>query len=190
MDEEKDKEKKTFMENAKGFLSTWKDDYDQKNKEILERKKKRDEEAEKEHQEFLKNLEAIKGDIKAHSEKLAKVLSEEFEGFTDALKRGAATVHEKFQLQKHFEDFKGFLQKTGKAGTEKFNELTAKIEQNIATVDSTKLKIEPPKDQAQEFEAIMKQAEELIKNDTTEKNNEIDENHAKVNQLFKDLDKE
>jgi hypothetical protein len=190
MDEEKDKEKKTFMENAKGFMGSWKDDYAEKNKEIIDRKKKRDEEAEKEHQEFLKNLEAIKGDLKANSEKLAKVLGTEFEGFMDALKRGSATVYEKFQLQKHFDDFKIFLQKAGKAGAEKYKELTAKIEQDLTTVDSTKLKVEPPKTQQQEFDAIMKQADELLKNDLTDKNTEIDENHAKVNQLFKDLDKE
>jgi len=190
MDEENDKKDNTFMENAKGFLSSWKDDYGQKNKEILDSKKKRDEEAEKEHQEFLKNLEAIKTDLKANSEKLAQVLSAEFEGFTDALKRGSATVYEKFQMQKHFDDFKVFIQKAGKAGAEKYHELTAKIEQNLSSVDSTKLKVEPPKTQGQEFELIMKQADELLKNDQTTMNSEIDENHAKVNQLFKDLDKE
>ena len=190
MDEENDKKKNTFSENAKGFLNSWKDDYADKNKEILESKKKRDEEAEKEHQEFLKNLEAIKGDLKANSEKLAKVLGTEFEGFVDALKRGSATVYEKFQLQKHFDEFKAFLQKAGKAGAEKYNELTSKIEQNLNTVDSTKLKIEPPKSQTQEFEAIMKQADELLKNDVSEKSDEMDANHDKVNKLFKDLDKE
>jgi ElaB/YqjD/DUF883 family membrane-anchored ribosome-binding protein len=190
MDEEKDKEKKTFMENAQGFLGSWKDDYAKKNKEILDRKQKRDEEAEKEHQEFLKNLEAIKGDLKANAEKLATTLKTEFEGFTDALKRGSATVYEKFQLQKHFEEFKGFLQKAGKVGAEKYNELTSKIEQNLTSTESKVLKAEPPKTQNQEFEMIMKQAEELLQKDTNEKTNEIDENHAKVNQLFKDLDKE
>jgi ElaB/YqjD/DUF883 family membrane-anchored ribosome-binding protein len=93
-------------------------------------------------------------------------------------------------LQKHFDDFKVFLQKAGKAGAEKYNELTAKIEQNLSTVDSTKLKVEPPKTKALEFEAIMKQADELLKNDVSDKNIEIDENHAKVSQLFKDLDKD
>lgn len=190
MEEEKDKEKKTFMENAKGFLGSWKDDYAEKNKEILERKKKRDEEAEKEHQEFLKNLEAIKSDLKANSEKLAKVLSTEFEGFMDALKRGSATVYEKFQLQKHFDDFKTFLKKAGKTGEEKYNQLTAKIEQNLSTLDSSKLKTETPKSQQQEFDVIMKQAEALLKNDVDTKTNEIDENHEKVNKLFRDLDKE
>jgi hypothetical protein len=190
MEEDKDKEKKTFMENAKGFLGSWKDDYDLKNKEILDRKKKRDEEAEKEHQEFLKNLEAIKGDIKANSEKLAKVLGTEFEGFMDALKRGTASVHEKFQLQKHFDDFKVFLQKAGKVGAEKFNELTAKIEQNLPAVDSTKLKTEPPKTQTNEFDEIMQQAQKLLDTDLAEKDSEIDDNQSKVNQLFKDLDKE
>jgi hypothetical protein len=190
MDDEKDKEEKTFMENAKGFLGSWKDDYAKKNKEILDRKQKRDEEAEKEHQEFLKNLEAIKGDLKANAEKLATTLKTEFEVFADALKRGSATVYEKFQLQKHFEEFKGFLKKAGKVGSETYNELTAKIEQNLNTTESKVLKVEPPKTQNQEFELIMKQAEDLLKNEAEEKTNEIDENHAKVNQLFKDLDKE
>lgn len=190
MDEENDKKKNTFMENAKGFLGSWKDDYAEKNKEIIERKKQRDEEAEKEKQEFQKNLEAIKADFKANSEKLANILSTEFEGFMDAVKRGSATVYEKFQLQKHFDEFKGFLQKAGKAGAEKYEELSSKIQQNLSTVDSAKLKVEPPKTQAQEFEDIMKQAEELLKNDIENKSGEIDANHEKINKLFNDLDKE
>jgi hypothetical protein len=190
MDEEDDKKKNTFMENAKGFLGSWKDDYAQKNKDILESKKKRDEEAEKEHQEFLKNLEAIKSDLKANSEKLANVLTTEFEGFMDALKRGTATVYEKFQLQKHFDDFNAFILKSGKTLDERYQALTTNIKQNLNTVDSSRLKIEPPKAKAQEFETIMKQADDLLKKDTNEKTTEIDENHAKVNQLFRDLDKE
>jgi hypothetical protein len=189
MDEEKDKKENTFMENAKGFLGSWKDDYAKKNEEILERKKKRDEEAEKERQEFNKTLEAIKGDLKENSEKLAKVLGQEFEGFMDAVKRGSATVYEKFQLQKHFDEFKLFMQKAGKMGSEKYNELTAKIETNLSGVETSKLKVEAPKTQQQEFDQIMRQAEELLANDLSAKNNEIDQNHQKINKLFNDLDK-
>jgi len=189
MDEEKNKEKKTYMENAKGFLGSWKDDFDLKNKEILDRKKKRDEEAEKEHQEFLKNLDSIKQDFRNNSEKLGNVLSTEFEGFMDALKRGTATVHEKFQLQKHFDDFKNFLKKAGSVGAEKFNELSGKIEQNLATVDSSKLKAEAPKSQTQEFDEIMQQAQKLLDNDLAQKDAELDNNQADINKLFNDLNK-
>ncbi|RLD61072.1 MAG: hypothetical protein DRI95_14615 [Bacteroidetes bacterium] len=194
MDEEKNKDEKksekSFMENAEGFLSSWKDDFGDKNKEILERKKKREEVAEKEHQEFLKNLEEVKGDITERTEKLANVLSREFDGFKDALERGTASMHEKFQLQKHYDDFKVFLQKTGELGAEKFNELTKNVEKNLSEVDSSKLTIEQPKTQTQEFEDIMKQAEQLIDNDIEAKDVEMDENHKKVNKLFEDLDKE
>ena len=192
MDKNKDdkkKEEKTFMENSKGFLSTWKDDYADKNKEIIERKKKRDEETEKEHQEFLKNLDEVKGDIKQKAEKLANILSKEFEGFKDAFEKGSASVHEKFQLQKHYDDFKTFIEKAEKKGAEKFNELTNKVEKNLSEVDSTKLTIEKPKSQDQEFEDIMKQAEQLIDNDIEEKNEEVDDKHDRVNKLFNDLDK-
>ncbi len=192
MDEEKNKDnkkkKESFMENAEGFLSSWKDDFGDKNKEILERKKKREEVAEKEHQEFLKNLEEVKGDITERSEKLANVLSREFDGFKDALERGTASMHEKFQLQKHYDDFKVFLQKTGELGAEKFNELTNKVEKNLSELDSSKLTIEQPKTQSQEFEDIMKQAVQLIDNDIETKDVEMDENHKKVNKLFDDLD--
>ena len=178
------------MKDAEGFLSSWQDDYGKKNKDILERKKKREEEVEKEHQEFLKNLEAVKGDIKEKADKLATVLNREFEGFKDALEKGTASVHEKFQLQKHFDDFKTFLKKAEKIGAEKFGELTSKVEKDLSEVDSTKLTIEQPKTQEQEFEDIMKQAEQLIDNDLGEKDQEIDENHNKINKLFNDLDKE
>lgn len=191
MADEKDKnKKKSFMENAEGFLSSWKDDYAEKNKDIIERKKKREEEAKKEHEEFLKNLEAVKSDIREKTSKMAEVLSREFEGFKDALEKGAASVHEKFQLQKHFDDFKKFLKKAEKVGAEKFGELTSKIEKDLDEVDSSKLTIEQPKTQEQEFEDIMKQAEKLIDSDINEKDQEIDTKHNEINKLFGDLDKD
>jgi len=36
-----EKKKKTFSENAKDFLGAWKDDFAEKNKDILERAKKK-----------------------------------------------------------------------------------------------------------------------------------------------------
>jgi len=164
-DEKKKKEEKSFMENSKDFLSTWKDHYADNNKEIIERKKIRDEEAEKEHQEFLENLSDVKKDIKDKTEKLAKILNEEFNGFQESFKKGSASVHEKFQLQKHYDDFKIFLKRAEKKGIEKFNELTDKVEKNLLEVDSSKLTIEKPKHKDQEFEEIMKQAEGLMQND-------------------------
>jgi membrane-associated HD superfamily phosphohydrolase len=187
-DKNKEKKEKSFMENAEGFLSSWQDDYGKKNKEILDRKKKRDDEAKKEHEEFLKNLEAVKGDIKEKTKKMAEVLGKEFDGFKDALQQGAASVHEKFQLQKHFDDFKAFLKKAEKVGAEKFGDLTSKIEKDLSEVDSSKLTIEKPKTQEQEFDEIMKQAEQLIDNEITEKDEELDANHDKINKLFDDLD--
>jgi hypothetical protein len=190
MEEDKDKEK-TFMENAKGFMKSWKDDYAEKNKDIIERKKQRDEEAEAEHQEFLKNLEAVKADLKGKAEKMANVLNSEFNGFMKALESGTASVHEKFQLQKHFDDFKLFLKKAEKAGAEKFGELTSIVEKNLSEVDNKKLSIDPPaKDKTNEFEEIMKQAETLINSDLKEKDQEIDVNQQNVNKLFDDLNKE
>ena len=192
MDKNKNKKKdeKSFMENAEGFLSSWKDDYGNKNKEILDRKKKRDEEAEKEHQEFLKNLKEVKGDIKDKVEKLANILDKEFEGFKEAFEKGTASVHAKFQLQKHYDDFKLFIAKAETKGIDKFAELTNKVEKDLSEVDSSKLTIEPPNTQAQEFEDIMKQAEQLINNDIEEQDIEIDEKHNRINKLFNDLDKE
>ena len=188
MDEE-NKNDKTFMENAKGFLKTWKDDYADKNKEILERKKKREEEAEKEHQEFLKNLEAVKLDLKGKADKLANVLNREFEGFMKALEDGTATVHEKFQLQKHYDDFKAFMKRLEKSGSEKFALLTLNVEKNLAEIDSKKLAIEPPKGQkTDEFEEIMKQAEQLMNENNTKLDN-VEKNANDVNKLFNDLEK-
>lgn len=183
-----EKKDKTFMENAKGFLSSWQDDYGKKNKDILERKEKREEEAKKEHEEFLQNLEAVKSDIKEKTEKLANVLNREYEGFKESLQKGAASVHEKFQLQEHFDNFKKFLKKAGDVGEQKFKELTSKVEKDLSEVDSSKLTIEQPKTKEQEFEEIMKQAEQLIDGDLKEKDEEIDANHNKINKLFNDLD--
>jgi len=189
MDEEKDKEK-TFMENAKGFMKTWKDDYADKNKDILERKKQRDEEAEKEHQELLKSLEAVKSDLKGKADKMANILNKEFDGFMKALETGTASMQEKFQLQKHFDDFKVFLKKAEKLGAEKFGELTSAVEKNLSEVDNKKLSIDPPASKTNEFEEIMKQAENLINTDLQDKHQEIEVKQQDATKLFKDLDKE
>ena len=184
------KDEKSFMENAEGFLSSWKDDYGNKNKEILDRKKKRDEQAEKEHKEFLKNLEEVKGDIKEKANKLAEILDKEFEGFKDAFQKGTASVHEKFQLQKHFDDFKFFIEKAERKGVEKFTELTTKVEKDLSEVDTTKLTINPVEVQKAEFESIMQEAESLFDNDKVEKDIEIDEKQNNINKLFEDLNKD
>jgi len=190
MEEDKDKEK-SFMENAKGFLGSWKDDYAEKNKDILERKKQRDIEAEKENQELLKALDAVKNDLKGKAEKMANILNREFEAFTKALESGTASVHEKFQLQKHFDDFKVFLKKAGELGAEKLGELTSSAEKNLSEVDSKKLSIDPPKtSKTNEFDEIMKQAENLMNSDNIQKETKIDDNHQQINKLFNDLEKE
>lgn len=167
-------EKKSFMENAKGFLSSWKDDFGKKNKDILDRKKKRDEQTEAMKQDMLKTFDEIKIDLEGKSKDIAEVVTREFAEFSDALKRGTATATEKLQLEKHMEQLKFFLKDAEKTGAKNFGKL----------VDALKTKLS-------EFDTEEEAKEEMKTEAGAETNPDenLDDLTTGANKLFDDLDK-
>jgi len=130
-----DKEK-TFSENAKGFLGMWKDDYAEKNKEILDRKKKRDAETEQMNKEMEALWSEVKVDMQGKAAEIYEVLSVQFQGFTQAVKEGSATIAEKIELEKRLEQLGQFLKATGNKGAEKFNKFAVSMQKKLSDFDN------------------------------------------------------
>lgn len=155
-------EKKSFMENAKSFLSSWKTDYGKKNEDILDRKKKREEEAEAMKQEMLKTFEEIKTDLEGKSKDIAEAVTREFAGFSDALKRGTASMKEKLQLEKRFEQLKFFLKDAENVGAKKFEKLADGIKQKLSDFDSELVSEKETNQETNIYDEIKNEAESKI----------------------------
>ena len=171
-------EKKSFMDNAKGFLSSWKDDFGKKNEDILDRKKQRELEAEAMKQEMLKTFDEIKTDLDGKSKDIAETLTREFAGFSDALKRGTAGLTEKLELEKRIDQLKFFLKDTEKTGAKKFGELADIVKQKLSDFDSEL----NSKKETDINEEIKKDAENNISSDS-----KIDDLQNDVDKLFDDI---
>ncbi len=134
-----DKEKKelnSFMDDAKGFLSTWQDDYETKNKDILERSKQRKADAQKEHQEMLNLMGEISVEFEGMAKEMYDLLKINVEGFTNAVKEGTATAVEKLELEKRMEQLNDFLVATKNKGAEEFKKIAADIKSKIDNFDT------------------------------------------------------
>jgi hypothetical protein len=167
-------EKKSFMENAKGFLSSWKDSFGKKNEDILDRKKKREEEAEAMKQEMLKTFDEIKIDLEGKSKDIAEVVTREFAGFSDALKRGTASVKEKLELEKHLDQLKFFLKDTEKAGAKKFGELVDTVKTKLSEFDTTEAANNEMKNEAESNISTEENLDDLT-NDAGKLSDELDD---------------
>ncbi len=179
-----EEKKKSFMDNAEGFLSSWKDDYAEKNKDILERKKKREEEAKAEHEEFLKEWEAVKADLSGTAKDVYEKFAKEFKGFTGALKEGTATITEKIELEKRLDQLKFFLKKAGDKGSEQFDKISESVKKQFSKFD----KEIPSEKEEGSIEDIKNQAEELLTEQNTDKLKDMEEKHNQIKDLFGDLD--
>jgi len=168
-------EDKSFMENAEGFLGSWKDDYAKKNKHILDRAQKRRNDAEAMHQQFLKDLEEVGKDLEGTAKDVYAVVIENFNGFSQALKEGTATIKDKLELEQKFEQLSMFMETAGKAGTVKFKQISADLSKKLNEFNT-------------EFSS---EKVEGIENNKKEKKEEvgsgIDKLHDNVKDMFKDF---
>ncbi len=155
---------KKFTENAKGFLSSWKDDYADKNKDIIERKKKRDEETEELKQKIFEQFEEIKTDFKGIAKDIYDNLNHEFKCFLTAVEEGTATVTKKLELEKRLEQMKMFLEATGDKSAVKFNKIANEMKSKLSDFD-----IELPSKKVNSIE------------------NNTNKNHDNIKKLFGDV---
>ncbi len=137
------KKEKTFMENAEGFMSSWQDDYAEKNKEILERKKKRDQESQEIYDEIGNIWDEIKTEMSGTGKELYEALKIEFNDFSKAVKEGTANLTQGMELEKHAEQLKFFMEKAGEKGAENFAKLSMTVKNKISEYEKAgKEKIE------------------------------------------------
>ncbi len=175
-------EKKTFMDNAKSFLSSWKDDFGKKNEDTLESKKKREEEAEAMKQEMLKTFNEIKTDLEGKSKDVAETLTREFAGFSDALKKGTAGMTEKLEIEKRFDQLKSFLNEAESTGEKKVDKLADLVKEKLSGFGS---EIVSEKDEAKKTNV-----DDETKNETEAKINKdenIDDSQKNVNKPPDDI---
>ncbi len=176
-------EKKSFMDNAKGFLSSWKDDFGKKNKDILDSKKKRDEEAEAMKQEMLKTFDEIKTDLEGKSKDIAETLTREFAGFSDALKKGTSGVSEKLEIEKRLDQLKSFLNEAENTGVQKVDKLADLVKEKLSGFGSEIISEKETTKGTNTNDEIKNKADAEINKD-----GDIDDLQNDVNKLFNDID--
>jgi len=174
-----EKKKKTFSENAKDFLGAWKDDFAEKNKDILERAKKRKEENQKLNTQIKSLWDDIKIEFQGTAKELYDGVQEQMTGFMQAAKEGTATVAQKLEIEENIEKFKTFLQATQNRGEEEFSKIADQLKVNL-----NNLNIESSVDES--MKDIKNQAEEEIANDNLEKLDELKKNADDLNNLFEE----
>jgi len=174
-----EKKKKTFSENAKDFLGAWKDDFAEKNKDILERAKKRKEENLKLNEQIKSLWDDIKIEFQGTAKELYEIVQEQMTGFMQAAKEGTATVAQKLEMEENIEKLNTFLQATQSRGEKEFSKIADQLK-----VSLNNLNIEGS--EAESMEDIKNQAEEEIANDNLEKLDELKKDADDLNNLFEE----
>ena len=103
--------KKSIIDEAKELLSSWKSEIEEKDGDILERKRKRDEENEKLNEELKNQFKAVSEDINEKGKKAIELFNEEFKEFSKTVKEGTASIYKKAEIEKHAEQLLEFLNK-------------------------------------------------------------------------------
>ncbi|MCD4792548.1 MAG: hypothetical protein K8R54_04890 [Bacteroidales bacterium] len=157
--------KKSFSEDAKGFFSSWKSEVEDRDKDILERKRKRDEENERLNEELKQQFKEVSEDLNEKARKAFEVFSKEFKGFTQAVKEGSASVYKKMEVEKHAAQLSDFLSKVKSKGAEKFKVMTENMKKKMNEIDEDELKSELAdeaieKSEENDINLLIKQAEE------------------------------
>ncbi len=128
-------EKKNFSQNAKNFLSDWKQDFESDNKHIMERKQQRDEETARMTAEFKKLWEEYKGELQGKSKELLTDLIVAYNSFAETFKAGTAALSDKIQLEKRMDEFSNFIKNAGEKSSEKIDALLNGMQAKVRSID-------------------------------------------------------
>lgn len=157
-----EEKEKSFSELSKGFLSDWKKDYAEENKEIMDRKKKRDEETAQLKVELENQISEYKKHLHGKSKELFDNMSVYFKAFAEEVQKGTATLSQKIQLEKRLEELGDFMKKAGEKGAEKYEEFSKKFKQKLDEFDKEIIsKKEISNDE--KFEKLQQEADDLLK---------------------------
>ncbi len=174
--EENNKKKNSFSENAKGFLGAWKDDFAKKNKDILDRAKKRREENQKLNEQIKSLWTDIQSEFQGTAKDLYEKVNIQFQGFMQAAKEGTATVAQKLELEGSIEQMKAFLQASHDKGEAEFSKMANSIKESLKN-----LNIESTNSEHQDIKG---QAEKQVTKDNLEKLDDIQKKANDLNDLF------
>jgi predicted phage tail protein len=108
----------------------------------LERKRQRDLESQKLHEEMMKQFEEVKKDLNEKTQKAIDALSREFKGFSQALKEGSADIYQKLEIEKHLRQLGELLSRSSSKSKEKYDLIAEKMKSEMAEYE-TELKSEP-----------------------------------------------
>lgn len=167
------------MDDAKGFLSMWKDDYGNKNKEILERAKNRRKDAEKEKEEIKALLDEVSQDLDGSAKDLVESIKINADGFLNAVKEGSKDVSEKLELEKRMKQLNDFLIATKNQSSEKFKQISAEISDKIKGMEA---------ETEQEKEKNAENADSFLKRKSDALKDDLKKTHADIKKLFSDDD--
>ncbi len=119
--------KKTLSEEAKDLFSSWKSEVEERDGDILERKRLRDLEDEQFHEELKKHFHEVSVDLNHKARKAFDITKKEFKEFSHAVKEGTATIYQKLEIEKHLEQLNQFLLNVKSKSAGMFKEFSNKM---------------------------------------------------------------
>jgi hypothetical protein len=155
--------KKSFSEEAKDLFSNWKSEIEDRDGHILERKRQRDIETQKLHEDMKVQFEAVKKDLSEKAQKALDALAREFKEFSQALKEGSADIYQKLEIEKHLHQLGELLSRTKSKSTEQYNLIANKMKTEIAEYESELISepvIETKKEKKEDVGALIALAEQ------------------------------
>jgi hypothetical protein len=141
--------KKSFSDEAKDLFSNWKSEIEDRDGHILERKRQRDLETQKLHDEMMVQFEIVKNDLTEKTRKALDALAREFKGFKQALKEGSADIYQKLEIEKHLKQLGELISRSESKNKEKYVDMADKMRTDLALYE-TELKSEPVLDSKKE----------------------------------------
>ena len=159
---------KSIIDEAKDLLSLWKSEVEERDGDILERKRKRDEDNEKLNEELKESFSEVSKDINEKGKKAIAIFNKEFTEFSQAVKEGTADLYQKAEIEKHAEQLVNFLNKVKSKGAEKFKEtvdnVKSKLSEQEEELNSEVEKTDETVRKDEDIESLIKQAQEEYEN--------------------------
>ncbi len=142
-------EEKSFSENAKGFFNAWKNDFAEKNKDILNRKKIREAEYAKLDKEMNDLFNEIKDEFMKSGKEIFSLFEQKLNEVTKAIKDSRLTKELHQEMDDKYNELISYLEQNNNTETHKMSELAI----------SAKSKV----DELVTIDDVLKQAENLDK---------------------------
>ncbi len=162
--------KKSIMDEAKDLFSSWKEEIEEKDGHILERKKLREKEDDELYEEIKKQFNEVSEDINDKAKKAFEVSAKEFSEFSEAVKEGSASIYKKLEIEKHLNQLDVFLNNIQSKGSEKFKNISNIMKDKMKEYDielnsevEEKDKSENKKNKNEDIETLIKLAQQEYK---------------------------